>query len=170
MASSMCLNVLRTILILSRSSGGKRTIFCAVNYRTSDPVKFSVNGNLGENSFRRYIQDACQKTEVIGEGVVDHVVLHGLRGTVVTRLFETGFFDASIALRSEHRAFRSFKWYHNLRRALRRQQQAAVLGSFSGETTNVSATRVTFKTLKENVKKVAIREEKRQKNCTHSGR
>lgn len=70
-------------------------------------------------------------------GVVDLIFLPGLRGTVITRLFETRFADATVALRSGHQDFLSFKSYHNLREELGRQQQAAILGNFSGETTNL---------------------------------
>lgn len=141
----------------------ENNFFCAANYPTSDPVKFYVNGNLGKSSFRRYIQDACQKAGAVGEGVVNHMVVHGLRGTVIARLFETGFAVPSVALRSEHRDFCSFKSYQNLRGELGRQQQAAIVRNFSGETTNVWAIRGTSNTLKDNAEEVAIREKKAKK-------
>lgn len=162
----MCLKILRNILMFSWSLGGMRTIFfCAVNYPTSDPVKFFVHGNLGKSSFRRYNQDASQKAGAGGEGVVNHMVLHGLRGTVIARLFGTGFAVPSVALKSEHRDFCSYESYQNLRGDLGRQQQAAIVRNFSGETTNLWATRGTFNTLKDNAEEVAIREKKSKKNA-----
>lgn len=38
---------------------------------------------------------------------------HGFRGTVVSRIFEAGYSDASVDLRSGQRAHRSFAAYQN---------------------------------------------------------
>lgn len=48
---------------------------------------------------------------------------HGLRGTVISQLFEGGHEDAAVALGNGHCDHRSFAEYYNLRGRLGAKQQ-----------------------------------------------
>ena len=112
--------------------------FASVNYYPKDGVFFFKDTNLGQNTIGDYVKKACIAVGVSGSGLKSHMTIHGLRGTVITRLFESGHADASISLRSLHRDFRSFKAYHNLRGVLGRRQQDDILGPSQRHRTTVA--------------------------------
>lgn len=67
------------------------------------------------------------------------MALHGLRGTVISRLFEAGHGDAAMALRSGHRDHRSFASYKTLRGRLRAIQREDILGVSSDKSSSSNA-------------------------------
>lgn len=107
----------------------RERFFLVVNHNQTAKARFFKCSNLGTNTFRTYIQNAYSAAEVTASGVCDHKVLHRLRGTVITRLFEAVNVHSSVALRSGHRYHRSFAGYQNLQRSLGRTKRFGILRS-----------------------------------------
>ena len=61
------------------------------------------------------------------------MTLHGLRGTVITQLFESGHAESSVALRSGHRGMEAMKAYQYLRGRLGMKQQEDILDGKYGK-------------------------------------
>lgn len=106
-----------------------KTSFSAVCYEHNAFYRFFKIQNLGRHTMQKYVSDGHNECEIKGEGIAHGLVLHGLRGIVITRLFEAGHSDASVALKSGHRDHRSFAAYQNLRGAIGAQQQEDILGA-----------------------------------------
>lgn len=73
-----------------------------------------------------YERQVFDSENVTREGVCDEMGLHGIRGTVITSLFEAGNSESSVALRSGHRDKRSFEAYHNLHRRVGEEQKSVI--------------------------------------------
>lgn len=107
---------------------GSDRFFLAANARATTFENFFKRQHLGRNAFARIVGSICRKEGITGTGVKQGMTLHGLRGSVVTLLFEDGQNDVNVAMRTGHRDLSSLKNYHNLRGALGMQQQAAIFG------------------------------------------
>lgn len=82
-------------------------LFCATNHGQSVLNRF-LKWKLWGDSFCKYVTEECSAYGINEESVLLDMVLHGLCKTVISRLFEAGCGDASIALCSGHFDHRSF--------------------------------------------------------------
>ena len=80
-----------------------------VNARATKLHKFFKRQHLGRNAFARIVERVCEHEGITGSGVKRGMALHGLRGSVVTLLFEDGQIDVNVAMRTGHRDLASLK-------------------------------------------------------------
>ena len=65
--------------------------------------------HLVRNAFARIVGRVCQHEGITGSGVKRGMTLHGLRGSVVSLLFEDGQNDVNVAMRTGNRDLASLK-------------------------------------------------------------
>lgn len=91
-------------------------MFYAVNYFAKSnnlTLHFSRTVISGVNKFCN-INEACNQSGISGAGVWDIVTGHGLRGTVITRLFELGHAPTAVALLTGCKSRKSLESYKYL--------------------------------------------------------
>lgn len=94
----------------------------------TDKYRFLKKHPVGKNHFRTLVKKACLKENIAGDGEKGWVGTHGLRGSLVTSLFEEGHADSSVTQRTGHRRVESLRRYHHLRGSTGREQQQDILG------------------------------------------
>lgn len=132
MGRSFCLyqDIEDYMFIRSRLKCGSDRFFMAANPHARSRGEFFTKQHLGKNSFSRIANDTCALLGIKGTGFAEGMTAHGLRGTVVSLLFENGSGDASVALRTGHLDLRSLQSCHNLQGRLGQQED----GIFGNET------------------------------------
>lgn len=95
----------------SIDSGSDR-LFLAINLNGKKMMDFFKRQHLGHKMFSQIIKEVCRNAGVAGTGFANSMTAYGLRGTVVTQLFELGCADAAVAMRTGQRDLRYFKNYH----------------------------------------------------------
>ena len=107
-----------------------------VNPKATRQECFLRNQPLGENKIRYLVQNACAVNGIKGVGSKDQISFHGLRGTVVSLLIESGMPDSSTVLRTGHRQMDSIRPYHNIRGSEGRLQQDIIFNGKKRENSN----------------------------------
>lgn len=101
---------------------GNNRLLVEINYCCKRRDEIYQESQIGRSSFSNFVQKAFQAVKIIGYGVQKEMKLSGLRGTVMRKLFEAGFDDSTVMLRSAHQSKVSLAAYQNLQESLRKRQ------------------------------------------------
>lgn len=95
--------------VVSKLRKNHQNIFCAVNYFFKSADKDFQNPNLEREQIFRYVSNGCESCEISVSGVRETMTAHGLRRTVIGRIFECGHAPSAVALRTGHRFLKSLE-------------------------------------------------------------
>lgn len=83
---------------------------------------------MGKTRLRELVTEACSENSIKGLGPNDHMVLHGVRGSVSTMLITSVIPDSAITMRTGHLQLDSLRSYQNIRGKEGDVQQHAIFG------------------------------------------